>query len=205
MSADRRGVPDRAGGSVRAEVHECEGLSAARRPDLTDAAGPAFRVFQVFRALSLRERYETLAGTGSVSRYEGVPVPLSEDEERILQQIAQRFYEDDPSFAREVSETTLYRHTVRRMKWSVVGFLAGAVFLVAALSTSFWLSFAGFLVMLGCALVFERNLRKLGKAGLDHLASAVRANGLREALGGAGRRVRDRFSRGDESNGDDTR
>ena len=52
-------------------------------------------------------------------------MPLSEDEERILQEIAQRFYEDDPSFAREVSETTLYRHTVRRMKWSVVGLVDG--------------------------------------------------------------------------------
>jgi hypothetical protein len=125
-------------------------------------------------------------------------VPLSEDEERILQEIAQRFYEDDPTFAREVSETTLYRHTVRRMKWSVVGLIAGAAFLVIALPISYLLSFAGFLAMLGCALVFERNLRKLGRAGLDQLARSVRANGLRDALGGAGRRVRDRFRRGDE-------
>jgi hypothetical protein len=130
-------------------------------------------------------------------------VPLSEDEERILQEIAQRFYEDDPSFAREVSETTLYRHTVRRMKWSVVGFLVGAVFLVASLSTSYLLSFAGFLVMLLCALVFERNLRKLGRAGLDQLTKSVRANGMRDALGGAGRRVRDRFSRDDEGGTND--
>jgi hypothetical protein len=125
-------------------------------------------------------------------------VPLSEDEERILQEIANRFYEDDPSFAREVSETTLYRHTVRRMKWSIAGLVAGAVFLVVMLSTSFWLSFAGFLAMLACALVFERNLRKLGKAGLDQLSRSVRANGLRDALGGAGQRVRDRFKRSDD-------
>jgi hypothetical protein len=130
-------------------------------------------------------------------------VPLSEDEERILQEIAQRFYEDDPNFAREVSETTLYRHTVRRMKWAVAGLVAGAVFLVASLSTSFWLSFAGFLLMLACALVFERNLRKLGRAGLDQLTRAVRANGLREALGGAGRRVRERFRRNDEPETDE--
>jgi hypothetical protein len=130
-------------------------------------------------------------------------VPLSEDEERILQEIAQRFYEDDPGFAREVSETTLYRHTVRRMKWSVVGLVAGAVFLVASLSTSYLLSFTGFLVMLVCALVFERNLRKLGRAGLDQLTRTVRANGLRDALGGAGRRMRERFKRDDEPEGDD--
>lgn len=130
-------------------------------------------------------------------------MPLSEDEERILQEIAQRFYEDDPGFAREVSETTLYRHTVRRMKWAVAGLVAGAVFLVATLSTSFWLSFAGFLVMLGSALVFEHNLRKLGKAGLDQLTRSVRANGLREALGGAGRRMRERFRHDDEPEADD--
>ena len=129
-------------------------------------------------------------------------MPLSEDEERILQEIAQRFYEDDPTFAREVSETTLYRHTVRRMKWSLVGLVAGAVFLVASLSTSYLVSFAGFLVMLGCALVFERNLRKLGRAGLDELTRTVRANGVRDALGGAGRRVRDRFRRDDDADAD---
>jgi hypothetical protein len=130
-------------------------------------------------------------------------VPLSEDEERILQEIAQRFYEDDPTFAREVSETTLYRHTVRRMKWSVVGLVAGAAFLVFTLSTSFWLSFAGFLLMLVSALVFERNLRKLGRAGLEQLTRTVKANGVRDALGGAGRRVRERFRRSEDTGSDD--
>jgi hypothetical protein len=129
-------------------------------------------------------------------------VPLSEDEERILQQIAQQFYEDDPTFAREVSETTLYRHTVRRMKWSIAWLVAGAAFLVLTLSTSFWLSFAGFMVMLGAALVFERNLRKLGRAGLEQLSRTVRANGMREALGGVGRRMRDRLRRSDEPGAD---
>jgi len=69
---------------------------------------------------------------------------------------------------------------------------------VATLSTSFWLSFAGFLIMLGCALVLERNLRKLGKAGIDQLSRSVRANGLRDALGGAGQRMRERFKRQDD-------
>jgi hypothetical protein len=154
-------------------------------------------IFPWVIALSFQAACGTLDRAGSVCR-QGVPVPLSEDEERILQEIAQRFYEDDPSFAREVSETTLYRHTVGRMKWAVVGLVAGAVFLVATLSTSYWLSFLGFVCMLGSALLFERNLRKLGRAGLDQLSKSVRANGLREALGGAGRRVRERFRRDEE-------
>ena len=122
-------------------------------------------------------------------------MPLSEDEERILHEIAQQFYADDPQFAREVGETTLYTHTVRRMKWSGFGFVAGVVFLVLMLSTSYMLSFGGFLVMLACALYFERNLRKLGKAGLDHVTRSMRATHLRDSLGGAGGRLRERFRR----------
>ena len=102
-------------------------------------------------------------------------MPLSEDEERILHEIAQQFYADDPEFAREVGETTLYTHTVRRMKWSGFGFVAGVVFLIATLSTNYLLAFVGFLAMLGCALYFERNLRKLGKAGLDQVTRSIRA------------------------------
>ena len=107
-------------------------------------------------------------------------MPLSEDEERILHEIAQQFYADDPEFAREVGETTLYIHTVRRMKWSGFGFVAGVVFLIATLSTSYLLAFAGFLMMLGCALYFERNLRKLGKAGLEQVTRSFKATGFRE-------------------------
>jgi len=125
-------------------------------------------------------------------------VPLSEDEERILQEISQQFYEDDPDFAGKVGETTLYSHTVRRMKWSGFGFVAGVVFLVASLSTSYLLAFGGFLVMLGCALYFERNLRKLGKAGLDHVTRSIKATGFRDAIGGAKGRMRERFRNVDD-------
>jgi hypothetical protein len=125
-------------------------------------------------------------------------VPLSEDEERILSEIAQQFYADDPEFAQSVGQSTLYRYTVRRMKWSGLGFVAGVAFLVAMLSTSYLLAFAGFLLMLGCALYFERNLRKLGKAGLDHVTRSMKAAGLRDAIGGARGRMRERFRRGED-------
>lgn len=120
-------------------------------------------------------------------------MPLSEDEERILSEIAQQFYTEDPAFADKVSETTIYRHTARRMKWSGLGFVAGLVFLVGTLAISYLLAFAGFLMMLVCALLFERNLRKLGKAGLEQMSRARGAGGLRDAFGDAGKRMRDRF------------
>ena len=37
-------------------------------------------------------------------------MPLSEDEERILNEIEDQLYETDPDLAREVSETTVYTH-----------------------------------------------------------------------------------------------
>jgi hypothetical protein len=56
----------------------------------------------------------------------------------------------------------------------------------------------GFLIMLGCLLVIERNLRKLGKAGLQTLTGGLRASGgLRGIFGDQGRAWRDRFRRDD--------
>jgi hypothetical protein len=124
-----------------------------------------------------------------------VSVPLSEDEQRILHEIEQQFYETDPGFAREVGSTTLYSHAFRNLKWATFGFVVGLVFLVVTLSTSFWIAFGGFLVMLCSAFIFERNARKLGKAGLDQVTRSMRAAGIRERFGNTGTKMRDRFKK----------
>ena len=122
-------------------------------------------------------------------------MPLSEDEQRILHEIEQQFYETDPGFAREVGSTTLYSHAFRNLKWATFGFVVGLVFLVVTLSTSFWIAFGGFLVMLCSAFIFERNARKLGKAGLDQMTRSMRAAGIRERFGNTGTKMRDRFKK----------
>ncbi len=126
-------------------------------------------------------------------------MPLSEDEERILKDIEREFYENDPAFAREVGETTLYKHAWRNIKFSLFGFVAGLVMLVLLLSTSYLLSFGGFLVMLACLLVIERNARKMGKAGLDSVTRTIKAsNGIKDYLDSSSERMRERFRRRDE-------
>ncbi len=124
-------------------------------------------------------------------------MPLSEDEQRILQEIEQQFYETDPAFAREVGTTTLYRHAFRNLKWATFGFIAGLGLLIYLLiTTSFVWSFVfGFLLMLASALFFERNARRLGRAGLQQMTQSMRAAGLRDYVGGAGKRLRERFKR----------
>jgi hypothetical protein len=119
-------------------------------------------------------------------------VPLSEDEQRILFQIEQEFYESDPQFAAQVGQTSLYRHATRNIKWSIVGFIAGVVVLLAALRVHFLLAFVGFLVIFASAVVLEQNARKLGRAGLQQLGASMKGKGLGGAIGGAGRRFKRR-------------
>lgn len=126
-------------------------------------------------------------------------VPLSEDERRILDEIEERLTESDPELAREVSSTTVYTHAVRNLKWAGVLFLLGigAMVIMLFFIGNPVLAFGGFLIMLGAALWFERNARRLGKAGVDQLTQSMRAGGLKDYFGSTGERMRERFQRDD--------
>ncbi|HUZ44332.1 MAG TPA: DUF3040 domain-containing protein [Acidimicrobiales bacterium] len=122
-------------------------------------------------------------------------MPLSEDEERIIHEIEQSFYENDPDFYKRASEETLYRHAGRNCKWALAGFVAGLAVLVVSFASSVWLGFLGFLIMLSCAVVFESNARKMGRAGWQEVSDSVRAKGIRDALNETKRKMNERFKR----------
>lgn len=126
-----------------------------------------------------------------------VAVPLSEDEQRILFEIEQKLTESDPALAREVGSTTVYSHAFRNLKWAAAGFALGVIVMIAMLSKSFLLAFGGFLVMLACALWFERNARRLGRVGLEQMTQSDRSAGLRDYFGSTSQRMRERFRRED--------
>ncbi|MDG2907438.1 MAG: DUF3040 domain-containing protein [Acidimicrobiales bacterium] len=124
-------------------------------------------------------------------------MPLSKDEERILSEIEEQLYDTDPRLAREVAETTVYTDALRRLKWSVFGFVAGVALMIVTLSTSYLLAFVGFLGMLGSALVLERSVRHLGKTGLEQGRRSPKAASLRDAFGSTRQKMRERFERGE--------
>jgi hypothetical protein len=124
-------------------------------------------------------------------------MPLSEEEQRILREIEANLSATDPALVQQVSQTTLYRHAARAIKWATVGFLAGLALLLFTFTKLLVLGVVGFLVMLGCLLVIERNVRKLGKAGFESLTSSMRTGALRGMFGNTGRKFRDRFHRDD--------
>jgi hypothetical protein len=102
-------------------------------------------------------------------------MPLSEDEQRILAEIEKNLHESDPRLAKEVGETTVYRHALGSLKWSVLGFLVGVAVMIATLQIHYMIAFCGFLMMLVSALGFERNMRLMGRAGMNQVSSAFRA------------------------------
>ena len=120
-------------------------------------------------------------------------MPLSDDEQRILSQIEQQLHETDPALAKEVATTTVYTHSARNIKWSILGFIIGLVTIVLTLSVSFWLAFIGFVMMLAAALLFEQNLRRLGRAGMTQLSMNVQSGSLRNTLTGRRGKIRERF------------
>ncbi len=122
-------------------------------------------------------------------------MPLSENEQRILREIEQQLYASDPELAHEVGSTTIYRHAGRNLKWATGVFVVSVVFMIVTLAVSALLSFVGFLGMLAAAIWFERNLRKMGRAGWQEWTSTMRGGSVGGAVGSARRRMRDRFER----------
>ena len=127
-------------------------------------------------------------------------MPLSDEEQQILKEIEAQLNETDPGLVEQVSRTTLYRHSARMIRWSAFGVLVGLLILVATFNHTLIGGGIGFLIMLGCLLVIERNVRKLGRAGFQTLSGGLRASGgLRGVFGEQGRAWRERFRRRDDS------
>lgn len=99
-------------------------------------------------------------------------VPLSDDEQRILREIEDQLKTDE-KFASAVSSSGLYKHSARRVWWSLVCMVLCLVAIVVTLQIHYMLAFVGFIGMLGCALNIERQLRLIGRAGVQDLAQKM--------------------------------
>ncbi len=135
---------------------------------------------------------------GTTGAREWGPMPLSEEEQKILKEIEAQLNATDPALVEQVSRTTLYRHSARMIRWAALGFLGGLVLLVFTFAENLWAGLIGFAVMLGCLLIIERNVRKLGKHGLASITGGLKAGGgLKGFFGEHGRAWRERFRRDD--------
>ena len=53
--------------------------------------------------------------------------------------------------------------------------------------------YAGFAMMLAAALLFEQNLRRLGRAGMNQLSMSVRSGNLKNSIADKKGKMRDKF------------
>jgi hypothetical protein len=114
----------------------------------------------------------------------GGAVPLSEHEQRQLEQIEQALYADYPKLAQAVRARDPKIHYKRRVVQAAIGFLLGVGLLLAGVvSKVIFVGVGGFVVMLACAMWALTNWRHMGGA------VAARATGASRGQGGArGRR-----------------
>jgi ABC-type bacteriocin/lantibiotic exporter with double-glycine peptidase domain len=111
-------------------------------------------------------------------------MPLSPDEQRILDEIEQRLAQEDPRLVEAVSRTSLYTHLARRIKWS----LLLLVFLMVV-PDLLWVAAVAFGVMLASALLIYRYLKQLT---LDQMRAMQQQSG-RFSLTGLLARLAGRF------------
>ncbi|SED56974.1 DUF3040 domain-containing protein [Streptomyces sp. TLI_105] len=104
-------------------------------------------------------------------------MPLSEHEQRMLEQMERALYAEDPKFATALEGSGLRTYTRRRVYQAVAGFLVGIALLMAGMvAQQIWISVVGFLVMLGCAVLAVTGWRKAPKPGEQRARGGMAAD-----------------------------
>lgn len=95
-------------------------------------------------------------------------MPLSDDEEKILAEIEAGIRKTDPNLAQHVEQSTVYRHSGRRIAFSVTGIIVLLAVILFTFSSSLWpVAFAAFGIMVLVGISLVEHIVKIGKAGVD--------------------------------------
>ncbi|GAC1440422.1 MAG: spore wall synthesis complex protein [Mycobacteriales bacterium] len=135
-------------------------------------------------------------------------MPLSEHEQRLLDQIERALYQEDPKFASTVRSTDLRTHMKRRLRRAAFVLVLGFVVMMVGLVANLWaVGVAGFAVMVTALLLALNSWKRLGSApaGLRSVGGESRPTRARRtprspggsAAGGAGflARIEERWKR----------
>jgi hypothetical protein len=139
----------------------------------------------------------------------GGVVPLSEHEQRQLEQIEQALYREDRRLARLVRSSDPRVHYRRRVAEALVGLALGAAMIAAGIILPvIGLAVAGFVVMLLCAIWAMSSFRQVsavalgaaqgGAGGQAGKGRSRRSRRSRSAPGSFGERIDERWRRRQE-------
>ncbi|WP_214108202.1 DUF3040 domain-containing protein [Acrocarpospora catenulata] len=126
-------------------------------------------------------------------------MPLSEHEQRLLDQIEQALYAEDPKWANTVRISDPRSHYKRRLVKASIGFTLGVVLLmVGVVSNAIWLGVAGFVVMLATCLWGLSSWKRMNGFGGESGSSAAappQGGGRRSKRPGFMERMEERWRR----------
>jgi hypothetical protein len=122
-------------------------------------------------------------------------MPLSEHEQRVLAELEESLTRLDPQLAKSAHDKNVYVHAGRRVRQSIVGFVAGLIVLVLYFSRNIWLGLLGVAVMFLSAILLERNVRLLGKASWRDVTRRAAADDVVAPVGARTALFRDWLSR----------
>lgn len=119
-------------------------------------------------------------------------MPLSEHEQRMLEQMERALYAEDPKFATALEGSELRTYTRKRVYQAIAGFLVGIALLMAGMvAQQIWISVVGFLVMLGCAVLAVTGWRKVPKNSEQQQGTAKQQGSAKQqGTGNGGQRSR---------------
>ncbi|MEY7971891.1 DUF3040 domain-containing protein [Saccharomonospora xinjiangensis] len=129
-------------------------------------------------------------------------MPLSEHEQRLLDQIERELYAEDPKFASAVRGTKMRRPTRRRRLQGAALFVVGVAMLVLGVAGSApflriaevpWVSVLGFLVMFGGVLMAVTAIGASGEAGESPGRQGGKGRSGSSAKNSFTQRMEDRF------------
>lgn len=114
-------------------------------------------------------------------------MPLSEDEQRILDKIEEELSRDDPDLVRQVEESSVFRNSARALAKALLGAVAGIGFILAGLITgALVLSVAGFLICVVTVLAGVDEAGRIGRAARQSIHLKMKGWSARREQGVGG-------------------
>ncbi|SNR65411.1 Protein of unknown function [Actinomadura mexicana] len=128
----------------------------------------------------------------------GGAVPLSEHEQRMLEQIESALYAEDPKFAHAVRSTNPQVHYKRRIVKAALGFVVGVCALMAGLvinagTVTIAISVTGFLLMVVCCVWALTSWKRM--TGIGNEPARAGGRQARPAKAGFMERMEERWRR----------
>ncbi len=126
-------------------------------------------------------------------------MPLSEHEQRQLEQIEQALYSDHPRLARAMRSKDPKVHYRRRLVQSCAGFIIGVGALVAGVVLKYsWLDIVGFVIMVASSAWAITNYRRMAGVTIDRRPARSRKPAGPAANAGMMDRLEERWRRRQE-------